>query len=410
FPVIQEEIPEINPKVETFDFVASASNVPPLVVTCKTSTGQCLRILLDSGSQISIIHDRFKNLLTNFEVNHSNIITVNGERVSLSGEGQIQINILGENILVKTVVMKNVQFDMLIGLDILYDKPYLIQKAIEFVKSEKDKDFFSIFMPDSHLSFLRLDQEIRIPPRAVCFAKFKCKDDMSGTLLISPLADDPDYKVKFDLDFVVPRCVVEIKDNEFSVPVHNFNFYEYCLPAGLKIGFVQPFDQAVVAANKVNGSHWIADDWLAHVQDLDPRVRSILENYRIRINQGNYNENLPKMFIDTGDTNPVSSKPYRTTLENRKVIDSEIIRLKKLGYLRESFSAWSSPVIIVYKRDASGKVNKSKPRLVADYRLLNSHSKSVVEFIPNTVEILEQLSGASLYSSIDLKEAYHQIK
>ncbi|HLX52451.1 MAG TPA: retropepsin-like aspartic protease, partial [Aquella sp.] len=343
-----------------------------------------LRILFDSGSQISIIHDKFKNLLTDYESNLSNIVTVNGEQISLIGDGKIQVNVFGENILVKTVVMKDVQFEMLIGMDVLYDRPYLVQKAIDFVKSEKDKDFFSIFTPDSHLSFLCLDQEICIPPRAICYAKFKSKDNMSGKFLISPLADDPDCQNKFDLEFVVPRCVVEIKNNEFTVPVHNFNFYDYRLPVGLKIGIIQPFDEAVVAANKVNNKqNWLSEEWLANIKDLDPRVRSILEKYRNRINQGNYNENLPTMFIDTGDSKPVSSKPYRTTLENRKVIDSEVNRLKDLGYLRESFSAWSSPVIVVYKRDASGKINKNKPRLVADYRLLNEHSTSVVEFMHN---------------------------
>ncbi|HLX52702.1 MAG TPA: reverse transcriptase family protein, partial [Aquella sp.] len=67
-------------------------------------------------------------------------------------------------------------------------------------------------------------------------------------------------------------------------------------------------------------------------------------------------------------------------------------------------------MIVVYKRDVNGKIDKTKPRLVADYSRLNTLTSGIVHFQANTTDILEQLSGACLYSSIDLKESYHQIQ
>ncbi|HLX53948.1 MAG TPA: reverse transcriptase family protein, partial [Aquella sp.] len=116
------------------------------------------------------------------------------------------------------------------------------------------------------------------------------------------------------------------------------------------------------------------------------------------------------MHIDTGNSKPQAQIPYRTNFENRKVIEAEIHRMEELGYLRPSFSPWASPVVLVYKKDVNGVVNRSKPRLVSDYTRINNVTVPIVHHMLNTNDILEQLSEADLYSSIDLKESYHQIK
>ncbi|HLX55158.1 MAG TPA: RNase H-like domain-containing protein, partial [Aquella sp.] len=389
--------------------VCVGTYIPPLVVDCKINNS-ILKVLIDSGSQVSLINERNKNILQDFENCYSDITTVNGEHVVLTGKGTLQFEILGEHISTKAVVMKNFQYDILLGLDILFDRPFLVAKAVEYVKSKTDSEFLSVLNLDKKCNWVTIDDEIVIPPRAIYTAKFKISNAIEfDKYLISPLSDMNQIEHNNDLDFVVPRCIVTIVDGKFSIPMHNFNNTECCLPKGIKIGVIEPYKEIIVASSSIK-NHWLPDNWLENKTDLDPRVRSVLEKYRIRLNEGNYVSDLPKMFIDTGDNKPISRPPYKTTLENRKIIEEEINRLKELGYIQNSYGPWSAPCLLVFKKDINGKVDRSKPRLVADYTLINQITSPVVHYMSNSTEILEQLNGANLYSAIDLKESYHQIK
>jgi hypothetical protein len=71
-----------------------------------------------------------------------------------------------------------------------------------------------------------------------------------------------------------------------------------------------------------------------------------------------------KHTIETGNHKPITSKPYKTTLENKKIIKEEITKMLKEGIIKESCSPWSSPVVIVGKKDGT-------KRFCIDYRKIN---------------------------------------
>ena len=55
--------------------------------------------------------------------------------------------------------------------------------------------------------------------------------------------------------------------------------------------------------------------------------------------------------IDTGDALPIKQRPYRTTPENKRKSDRQVSDLLQRGIIQESVSPWSSPVVLVKKKN-----------------------------------------------------------
>ena len=99
---------------------------------------------------------------------------------------------------------------------------------------------------------------------------------------------------------------------------------------------------------------------------------------------------------------PIHQRAYRTPLAKRKLIEQEIDEMLEAGVIRPSCSPWASPVTLVPKKDGTS-------RFCIDYRKVNNVTKKDRYPLPLIQDIFDQLSGASIFSTLDLKSGYWQL-
>ncbi len=99
---------------------------------------------------------------------------------------------------------------------------------------------------------------------------------------------------------------------------------------------------------------------------------------------------------------PIKQRPYRTTPAKQAVISEQLEEMLTAGIVEPSHSGWASPVVLVPKKDGS-------LRFCVDYRKVNAITENDAYPLPNIAEILESLSGAAIFSTIDLNSGYWQV-
>ncbi|TYJ98703.1 reverse transcriptase [Cucumis melo var. makuwa] len=102
-------------------------------------------------------------------------------------------------------------------------------------------------------------------------------------------------------------------------------------------------------------------------------------------------------------TAPISQAPYRMAPSELKEFKMQLQELVDKGYIRPSVSPWGAPVLFVKKKDGT-------LRLCIDYRQLNKVTIRNKYPLPRIDDLFDQLRAAALFSKIDLKSGYHQLK
>jgi hypothetical protein len=100
---------------------------------------------------------------------------------------------------------------------------------------------------------------------------------------------------------------------------------------------------------------------------------------------------------------PMSKIPYRMGTLELKELHMQLEELLKRGYIRPSVSHWGAPVLFVKKKDGT-------LRLCIDFRQLNKVTIKNKYHFPRIDDLFDQLKCARIFSEIDLRSSYHQVR
>jgi len=102
-------------------------------------------------------------------------------------------------------------------------------------------------------------------------------------------------------------------------------------------------------------------------------------------------------------TQPIHKAPYHMAPSELKELKKQLEDLVDQGFIRPSVSPWGAPVLFVRKKDGS-------LRMCIDYRELNRVTIKNKYPLPRIDDLFDQLKEATVYSKIDLRSGYHQLK
>nr|GEV21799.1 putative reverse transcriptase domain-containing protein [Tanacetum cinerariifolium] len=100
---------------------------------------------------------------------------------------------------------------------------------------------------------------------------------------------------------------------------------------------------------------------------------------------------------------PVARAPYRLAPSEMKELSDQLKELADKGFIRPSSSPWGAPVLFVKKKDGSFW-------MCIDYRELNKLTVKNRYPLSRIDDLFDQLQGSSVYSKIDLRSGYHQLR
>lgn len=110
----------------------------------------------------------------------------------------------------------------------------------------------------------------------------------------------------------------------------------------------------------------------------------------------------PQSAIKTGDHPPIYSKQYPAPANDQQIKTQETQKLLERGQIEASTSPWSSPVVLVKKKDKT-------IRFCIDYRRLNAVTIKDAFPLPRIDEIFDQLIDSKYYTKFDFKSGYFQV-
>ncbi|UYV69302.1 K02A2.6-like [Cordylochernes scorpioides] len=400
---------------------ADDSRNPPPIITANmkrnyvviTINGQNVEALVDSEADYSVISESFRRYLKiPFFAEKGPVLRVaNRKHIETLGRCNLKVSIEELEIYFTFVVFYECSHHIILGLDFFRATSAVIDCGRgEIHLKESVNDGLEEDLPTHAL------EDCFVPARSIEKITVINEDIRGGKDLM--IEGSKDLILKKEL--VIPSSIINFHHGRGEIWVTNGTSQNQIIPAGMLVGYLRK-----IGSSGIYSVDTAEDDKTQSNIKNEDRRQQILSLVDERLNEEQKSmiaeclEKYSEVFdfhrksfsttsnvkhkIDTSDSRPIKQRPYRVSPVERRAIQSEVDKMIKMGIVQPSESPWSSPVVLVKKKDGSW-------RFCVDYRKLNKVTKKDVYPLPRNDDVLDSLTGAKFFSSMDLRTGYWQIE
>ena len=423
-------------------------------------------VLLDGGAQISSISKKWvEEMGLPIHELEDIVDIINAGGSVLDYEGYTEINIKSNQIpdldfsfpvLVVPFTEYHDEVPLTLGTKTLYSIYNLnvlesegnLPTSWKFVK--KDVEFKRKLegQPDKPIGFAKFQKAVKIGPNSTkifhCMAKAKCHG-MSVNVLVEPLEKS---KLPPGLELQQSYSDILASSSKIAISIRNNTDRTITIPQGTKAGSIfsankipkilnqalkvsklqKDLENAKAASANANPSKTSptsdsqasqpkeTGDWVLEKLDLSGmeewsidlqgKAKSLLVSYADIFSKDDMDmgtTHVVKHHIKLSDPVPFKEKYKRIPPHLYDEVREHIKEMLELGAIRKSQSPWSSPIVLVRKKDG-------KLRFCIDLRKLNQRTVRDNYSLPKIDHMLEQLIGAEWFCTLDLKSGYWQVE
>ena len=260
-----------------------------------------------------------------------------------------------------------------------------------------------------------MEHRVRLPPNAESVIWGRLEGD-SGTNRLWVMEAGQNIGTK---EIIVGKALIT-PDSDLRIPIRALNLSDKTktIKKGTIIGNCEEVSAIIKCEqqrqptkdNTLRQREIVAEltaKWTGQVTTEQQRAaQELLEKYSSVFccaPENNGRTNLVKHQINTGTETPIRQAPRRLPLAKQGEVSEMVTDMQTAGVIETSTSPWSSPVVLVKKKDGS-------MRFCVDYRKLNDVTKKDSYPLPRIDDTLDTLSGAKVFSTLNLQSGYWQVE
>jgi transposase InsO family protein len=392
-------------------------------------------ILVDTGASHSFISkhmfdNEFKNFFHLFTYETKSIIVANNTPMNSEGYVEMKIEIGSISTTAKLWILENLCTGIILGLDWLTSNAH--KASINF-----DTNSLSICSNEKKSSTPLIEVNINLHHQVRICNKFTL-NPMEEKIIEVKIADipncdtaqfNPTPRLLYQDSVLIPYALINVKNYKALLTITNISNRIRIFNKNTSVGTIEiespnsscflissstysPLPPSAPQQSNDTENTAISAQIIKTIEEMTCHLNIDQKQLLLPIlhqNNSLFDMSKPKIAnthihhtIQTSNNNPVNSRPYRVNPEKQQIIDDEIHSMYKFGLIRPSQSAWSSPVVLVKKKDG-------KFRFCVDNRRLNQVTIKDSYPLPNMEDPIKQLGGSTFFSKLDLKSGYFQI-
>ena len=383
--------------------------------------------LIDTGSNVTILSRSLiermpAHVSSSVQPTNTKMLTVTGKVTPFLGKTEHELNI-GKQKLRHTLLVADIENDGIIGMDFLkaHHCDFVLTRQILKVNGEEVLCFANSRSAQPRCCRVAILELVEIPPECEIIVPGYTKGVINkiGTGLIE--ADNKFFQNK---GLVVAKALVCPTTGTVPIRIANPYAQSYKLYKNTIVASYEPVEtEQLVPVNKVQTDEPVLAacsqrDLPEHLQELyakstqnldseqQSKLKDLLIEYQNQFSKDSYDIGRTTILehhinVKPG-TKPIKQQPYRLPMAKRRDAENEIKRMAECDLIEPSTSPWSSPAIIVPKKNGG-------IRFCIDYRRLNKVTIPDSMPLPRCDDSLDALGGSKLFSTLDLRQGFFQI-